>query len=461
MKTSILIVDDDRLSLEMCVDMLAELDVNMYLASTGAEACELIAEKDLDVLIVDLVLPDMSGEELIHRAKKKDSRVDVIVITGFATVESVLKVMKLGAFDYLKKPLAADDFKSSFIKCLREREIIAENKKLKEYLTLYDLGKMLTSTLEMPKIMDTILVVFEKFLNGSSIVVFGRDAAGQDFEVRAFERFDRRQATAFKDGFIAFAKGDVRAVSRSLGTNIYLVNTSDVAAFDEVGRRLCIFIPLVVAGEVRGYVFAFHDELPDEKREAMRFLADQMNLAIENSVRYLHAQEMAYVDELTKVFNSRYLYVLLDNELKRAERFSSNVSVLFIDVDYFKNVNDTYGHLTGSRLLIEVAGEIKGAVRSIDTVVRYGGDEFIVICTETDTELAVKVAERIRTRIEAKQFLEGSATPVRITVSIGVATFPVHARSKTEIIDLADKAMYRSKNSNRNMVCVTDRNQQT
>lgn len=457
MRPTILIVDDDRLMLEQCVDMLLDVNADIFLATSGKEAFEIINEKNIDILILDLVLPDISGEQIFENVKMKKPEMDVIFMSAFATVESVIKLMRKGIFDYIKKPLVPEEFRFTLLKCIREKEIIEENKKLKEYLLLYDLGKMLTGTLEISKVYDNILVFFDNFLADAAMVVINNDT-GVEAEIKAFKGFERNDIIAIKSELLSFLPTlDEYKFEEKLLSDVRIFNVEELPQFSHVKYSKLIAIPIENSGITKGCSLVFTDNIQVEKKEVLGFVKDQINLAIENSLRYLNAQEMAYIDELTKVYNIRYLYVALDNEIKRAERFGTFVSILFIDLDFFKKVNDTYGHLIGSRLLIEIASEIKKSVRGIDIVVRYGGDEFVVICTETGVELATKVAERIRRRIAERTFFEEEGHNIKITASIGVATYPVHGLGKVELIDLADKAMYKGKEISRNTVVVTER----
>ncbi len=161
---------------------------------------------------------------------------------------------------------------------------------------------------------------------------------------------------------------------------------------------------------------------------------------------------LSHTDDLTGLFNQRYLELILDRELSLAKRNDSQFSILFLDLDHFKNVNDTHGHLIGSRLLFEVGQEIKRALRDSDITFRYGGDEFVIILAQTGLDDAVFVAERIRVQIEKKRFLVKDSLEIRLTASIGVATVPLHAVTKQQILKAADEALYGVKKAVRNKV---------
>lgn len=161
---------------------------------------------------------------------------------------------------------------------------------------------------------------------------------------------------------------------------------------------------------------------------------------------------LTYTDDLTGLYNQRYLELVLDRELSLAKRGKNEFSVLFLDLDHFKQVNDTHGHIIGSRLLFEVSQEIKRALRDTDITFRYGGDEFVAILSQTGLDSAMQVAERIRVQVEKKRFLIRDGMEIRMTTSIGVATVPIHASTKKEILTVADQALYGVKKSFRNKV---------
>jgi diguanylate cyclase (GGDEF)-like protein len=184
----------------------------------------------------------------------------------------------------------------------------------------------------------------------------------------------------------------------------------------------------------------------------LNFFYRQVRFALLNAERGTKTQNLIYIDDLTKLYNSRYLNVVLDRELKRSERYRNFFSVLFMDLDFFKRVNDTHGHLVGTRALVEAGSVLRSCVRETDTVVRYGGDEFVVLLVETRAEEAILVAERMRKMIEEKSFGQEMALDIRLTISIGIAAFPEHATTKQHLLNLADQAMYRGKDSTRNVV---------
>jgi diguanylate cyclase (GGDEF)-like protein len=183
---------------------------------------------------------------------------------------------------------------------------------------------------------------------------------------------------------------------------------------------------------------------------AVRVLLEPAAVALENALILKRTEALSVTDDLTHLYNSRYLNLVLRRETKRASRSGRPLSLLFIDLDGFKGVNDNHGHLCGSRALVEAAGVIRGSARETDVVARFGGDEFALILPDTGSEGAFSVGARIRERIAAHRFLANEGLSLRLTVSVGVATLPDVAASAEELVHAADAAMYQVKDRGKN-----------
>jgi diguanylate cyclase (GGDEF)-like protein len=179
-------------------------------------------------------------------------------------------------------------------------------------------------------------------------------------------------------------------------------------------------------------------------------LVDPCAIAIENAFLFQKAEQLTITDDLTKLYNSRYLNHFLHRELKRCRRHSIPLSVVFLDLDGFKGINDQHGHLAGSSTLTEVGRILGEAVRDTDVLARYGGDEFVVLLPETPTAGALVIAERIRKSIEVHSFLKSHGFDARISASFGISSFPEHAQTPEGLIQKADQAMYRVKERDKN-----------
>ncbi len=188
----------------------------------------------------------------------------------------------------------------------------------------------------------------------------------------------------------------------------------------------------------------------------LRTLAGDLGPVFHHMLVQMQTQELNFKDDLTDAYNRRYFERFLAEEIRRSERFGARLSIIFVDLDNLRAVNEQYGHMMGSKALQEVAHRMILAVRGSDRVVRYGGDEFCIILPETDTQGAIQVAERLRNEIANQPFLSAEGLGVRLTASFGVATFPIHGRTKEELVQAADKAMYRVKNTTKNGIAVAE-----
>lgn len=218
-----------------------------------------------------------------------------------------------------------------------------------------------------------------------------------------------------------------------------------------------IALPLKSRGRVIGALVAFDrmpslgdPRLPGRVLSSLRLLLEVPALALDNALQLKRAEALSVTDDLTRLYNSRYLNQVLRRETKRASRSGRPLSLLFLDLDGFKAINDTHGHLCGSRALVEAAAVIRGSARETDVVSRFGGDEFALILPDTGAEGAYAVGARIRERIAAHSFLANEGLTIRLTASVGVATLPDVAASAEELIKAADRAMYDVKDAGKN-----------
>ncbi len=193
-------------------------------------------------------------------------------------------------------------------------------------------------------------------------------------------------------------------------------------------------------------------DVSEKDREIVSILGNQYVLALRRVNLYAEIERIAITDNLTETYTRRYALERFQEEVKRSQSRKLKLSFLMIDVDHFKKFNDTYGHLTGDKILRGIAEIIKGSIREIDIAGRFGGEEFCVVLPDTDREGARFAAERIRQAAE-RATIKAYDANVQVTLSVGVATFPDDGKSSGELIEKADQALYRAKKLGRNQVC--------
>jgi diguanylate cyclase (GGDEF)-like protein len=314
--------------------------------------------------------------------------------------------------------------------------------------------RAVNSSLEPERVGDAILARVAEWIPASGwYLVAADEAAGaRTIATRALTPVLEDSASAV--GARILSTGDLFC-SADAGTDRRLGRADLEASGAVVG------FPLESRGRLVGALVAV-DRVPSSREPAfapatlaaLRAALEPGAIALDNALRTQRAEALSVTDDLTQLYNSRYLSQVLRRETKRASRSGRPLSLLFIDLDGFKAINDTHGHLYGSSALVEAASVIRVSARETDIVARFGGDEFALVLPDTGSEGAVMVGERIRDKIAAHRFLHGAGLDIRLTVSVGVATLPDVAQSADRLIQAADEAMYWVKDHGKNGIHV-------
>lgn len=415
-RIKLLLVEDDRvdqMAFERAVDGEG-LPYDYAVAGSVAAAREKLMTGRFDMIILDLMLGDGTAFDLIPSIKDAP----FIIATGSGDENKAVEAMRSGAWDYLIK-----DPQRNYLKVLPAtvmnavRRFRAEQKAREKDLYVRAI---------IERVSDAIITIDERnsveSFNPAAELIFGlpaAEAAGKDVTLMV-PALGTGETLPVREDLLAGKRREVLGIRR------------DGSAFPAE----CSVSDMWLDGRVRLIV-------------SVKDITDQKEL--EKVLR-----EQAVLDGLTGLYNKRALLGILNDEVGRSRRYHRTFTIILLDIDHFKNVNDTYGHPAGDEVLKGVAGLIKAGVRSQDKTARYGGEEFAAILPETEAAGGLVVAERLRRLIADHPFKvldhRGSETDITVTVSLGVALFPQDGDATEALISRADGALYEAKNSGRNCV---------
>ncbi len=338
-----------------------------------------------------------------------------------------------------------------------------EQREAGEVAVFHELGKALTSSLQLDQVLRTIMEKIDEFLRPDTWSLLLVDEAKQELY---FELAVGKGAPALKEIRIKMGQG-IAGWAAQNGEAVIVPDVSqDTRFFSKVDEKTKTETQSIVAVPVRfrdhclGVIELVNCIGPNGFHERdlalLEALADFAAIALENARHVQRIHELTITDDCTTLYNARHLNFILETEIYRSQRYSYEFSLVFLDLDHFKKVNDTYGHLTGSKLLAEIGEVIKTHCRLIDFAFRYGGDEFVILLPQSSKESACVVARRLHRLIRETTWLQADQLEVRITASIGVASYPTDSRTKVQLLHLADEAMYMVKNSTRDSVAAAN-----
>ena len=345
---------------------------------------------------------------------------------------------------------------------MEPQEEITELKRQIERLSLFhEIGKALASTLDLQKILQTVMEKISDLLQPDTWSLLMLDESAQELH---FEIAIGAGADKLKDVKLKVGEGIAGWVAQT-GEPVLVEDvkrdprfTSRIDEVTQTDTRSVVCVPIKGKEKVLGVIELVNclgrESFRMEDIPILKSLADYAAIALENARYIQRIHELTITDDCTALYNARHLNFVLDAEIYRSTRYGYEFSVIFLDLDHFKQVNDTHGHLVGSKLLWLIGDLIKGHLRLIDYAFRYGGDEFVVLLPQTVKQNSLMVVRRLRDLLNSKVFFGDEGLNIKVTASFGVASFPADGRTRRELLRMADEAMYLVKNTTRNSIAV-------
>ncbi|MBK7833599.1 MAG: diguanylate cyclase [Gemmatimonadetes bacterium] len=483
----ILIADDDTAIVQTMTWVLKEHGYDVVAAHQGARVLELMEERTPDLVLLDVMFPDADGYQILERIKGDDRwrDVPVLMVSSLPPEEAAVRTLGLGAADFVKKPFRVKELLARIQAQLRMRAILrsandtlrhveAELERVREEAEnrrkLVDILHDVTDDLSSDEIYHLLARRVARALDLTHCsVILARVGERPRVVATAFEQASARNFELDLDRYpeirAALDTGRPVLVEDVMTSPLYAdVRQRWVRDGTMVTTRSVIAFPFAL-DQTQAGVFFLRRALNEPKLtpEDIEF-ADTVVKAAVAAVQRAKVLEttmadnrrlevLAHTDPLTAVLNRRALTERLNSELERVKRYETQVSLLLIDIDHFKRVNDSYGHLVGDDVLTDVGALLQSAVRSVDVVARYGGEEFVIALPETGLMGATVFAERIRELIEEHRFSHAGGSELHLTASVGVACYPSPGLETVEdLLATADQALYRAKAEGRNRV---------
>jgi two-component system, cell cycle response regulator len=483
----ILLADDNKLVVKVTGSILEQAGYEVDVAWDGIEAAMKAFSLLPDLVVLDVEMPKIKGYQVCRLLKEDPltSWMPIIMLTGREHQSDMFWGLKAGADAYITKGFKPESLlekaeellsKSEETPDARElsrkrRKDVTEDyvidkitdlldRKLYETTILNDIASLSGSLQDLNDSISSVFEILDSLFNY---------AAGSLFFLEESQLYIFVNRPIFKDTLEEVAEESLKTATgyawdmkENRMVERVLINSNKIVHLPHEKQRPLsyIHVPLTAHKHVMAIFTVAGPATPAFRRDApaiLNLISNEVTMIFDNARLYEDAKRMAITDGLTKIYNHRFFQELFEKEFKRSSRYRTVFSLIMLDIDFFKRLNDTYGHLFGDEILKEIAGLVKGCLRTMDVLARYGGEEFAILLPETDMESAHLTAERIRQAVENHDFGGDQSNPVKVTVSQGLTSYPSPGiEQRSDLLAKADEALYEAKEQGRNMVCAKE-----
>ncbi len=480
-KRRILLVDDSKTQLVMLQMSFEKMGFDVLTAEDGLEGVSRAFSDQPDMIISDIIMPELNGYQLCRLLKndQKTSHIPIVLLTSLNQRQDRFWGIRAGADQYIVKNADLTDLKASVTELLKkpgkknktEGVGVPVDNKSTEWKSIKSnvnhlLDKLLfESTLSSEArqlanyihAKDNLLKAFSDLVSSlieySGLCLCLVDLRGTKLFFDLKQPLSEKALEKVKTPLLSAMNGSGKKKACEMS---FVEGSADIdnALTENIFSKL--IVPLNLHNECIGSLAFFSTKknaFSTESESMIQLLAQDFSMVFKLMLLYDETKELAITDGLTKLYNKRYFLEILEKEFERAKRFNSDLCLILMDIDHFKSINDTYGHVQGDSILKEVGEIIHKSVRKIDFPARYGGEEFVIIAPNTPLDKMVEMAERIRGITESHPF-QAEKTPLKLTISLGVAAIHRGIGDALALVKTADDALYQAKHEGRNQVCI-------
>lgn len=487
MQYKVLLIDDSKTQLDVMRVRFSKCDFEVEVAQNALEGYHKIFSFVPDIILSDIIMPDLDGYQFCRLLKNNQVTKNIPIILLTVLDKNIDKFWgkKAGAQAFISKTADFEEILQKVFEVLKDSELTEEDKyvisnhKVDDISVNEQINRILNQLLMQSTflnefrnlgefytheklLVDKTLELISTFidydvsalffkspdLNSKNILYF--DVNSSSISSFVIEKLKRDFFTQIPD-------------MKQFNTNDFLhkivrVNeeSTDNSLISPSAFKSSFVLPLSFEGKLLGGIAFFSkDEIDYSKVKFYNLMKQELLALMKMKSLYSEVEMLSVTDGLTGLYNRRHFEYNLEREFLRAKRYKNPLSLAILDIDYFKNVNDNYGHQYGDYVLKEVAILMKDSFRKTDMIYRYGGEEFVIILPETSAQRASIPIERLREKISQHEFLFNDIK-ISLTVSVGIAEMEEHYSEKAEIVSVSDKALYRAKQTGRNKVVIYD-----